>query len=83
MSKYKLWVSPDARQYTKEKYEALNLKTHTPSAWHCFNEKKQSDRFCIAFGHKENNDAGFSIMCSVEDAKALVTILQDAINKGI
>jgi len=55
------------------------IKTHVIRAWPCFNEEKATDQFCISFGKYDNEDIGFGISCSVEDAKLLVKEINRAL----
>ncbi len=79
--KYKLWISPEGEEKFKEVEIGRQLKTHVVSAWGCFAEPKNSDKFCINFGRKDNEDAGFSVSCSLSDAYELMSTIKQALER--
>lgn len=81
--KFKLWISPEGLPHLKGGSSGKKLKTHLTRIWKCYNNKDQLNDMCITFGRKEYEDAGFSIVCTIEDAKHLAKEILNAIDKGL
>ncbi len=80
--KYKLWISPEGLDFLKDWWGCgKRMKTHEIFAWKCPNEEKNSSKFNISFGRKDDMDSGFCINCSIEDAQKLAECISTALNK--